>query len=165
MRGEQRVPEAGPELGQGRAGQGTAPPKPGGGSGREGSWEGIYPHTPLFSFSAKKEQRCPLGSGQSLPFSAILALTPVPRGQAQPGETGTATHTPAAEGREEARVTRAGPTGSHLSAAGSGGKSPHGAGANSAAGREAGRLVIGRLGHRAAPDWSLRKASGGWRGA
>lgn len=65
VRGEQRVPEAGPELRQGRAGHGSPTARRRAGKG--GQLGGHLPPRPLFSFSAKKEQRCPLGSGQSLP--------------------------------------------------------------------------------------------------
>lgn len=54
-----------PAPSSGRAGHGS--PKARRRAGKGGQLGGHLPHMPLFSFSAKKEQRCPLGSGQSLP--------------------------------------------------------------------------------------------------
>lgn len=109
------------------------------------------------SFRARHEQRCPLGPGQSLPSQPSSHLLQSPE-----DEPGTESDPPAAApgtgAGGPARPHRKLPQRTRKPREA---RSPHRR--LPAAGREAGRLVIGRLGHCAESGWALRKVGGAWR--
>jgi len=127
IRGEQRAPAAGPDLRQSTARHGSPKARR---RGRAGKRRGGH------SCGDRKEQRRPLGFGQSLPSQPSSHLLQSQRTRPAPG----AAQQPCRAQRRRRRATQADPTGSRLSAPGSRGKSPHGAGARGRRGWRRGAL-------------------------